>query len=487
MKTNKPNVVLICCDHLRADWLGCNGHPIVMTPQIDQLANEGVNFHRTFSECPVCVPARRIMMTGKSPYSIHMNQNKDEQPFPEGPKLAEVMTRKGYQTFASGKLHTCPQRNRIGFEEVQLNEEGRRQGSLIKDDYETFLAEQGYSNMAYIHGLGNNQYGMRISPLPEQLTTTYWTVQKAMEFIERRDPTRPFFMHVSFDKPHPPISPVQSYYDLYRDVKMPLPVFGNWEKDKLPSRIKYLREVHNYDSYREHPLVIEQSLKGFAAMITHIDSMIGNLLGTLRENKLLENTIIMITSDHGDQLFDHGNLAKGDFFRGSTNVPLIIRLPRNISEKFGIKRGITNKKNAVGLMDIMPTILEMCDVEIESPIEGRSLVPIMKDDSIEFRSHICGNFMTVYGISDGQYKYMWFSEDDYEYLFDLENDPNDCFDLSNKPSHKQVLELFRRRLVDWLEKNNDSHVEKNKLCSIPYKWKIDEAKNINEWNNRGRH
>ncbi len=125
-----PNVLLICCDHLRADALHCNGHPVTMTPQIDQLACEGVNFTAAFSQCPVCVPARRIMMTGLGTYSIHMNNNRDGQPFPEGPKLAEVLTRAGWQTFASGKLHTCPQRNRIGFEDVQLNEEGRRQGGL---------------------------------------------------------------------------------------------------------------------------------------------------------------------------------------------------------------------------------------------------------------------------------------------------------------------------------------------------------------------
>ena len=210
----RPNVLVVCCDHLRADNLGCNGHPVIQSPQVDKLAEQGVNFQRAFSECPVCVPARRILMTGRNPYNLHMDRNKDTQSFPEGPKLAELFTRSGYQTFASGKLHTWPQRNRIGFEDVQLNEEGRKQGDLIRDDYETFLMEQGVQHLAYTHGLGNNQYGLRFSPVPEPLTTTHWTADQAMRFIERRDPTRPFFLYCSFDKPHPPITPPKEYYDL---------------------------------------------------------------------------------------------------------------------------------------------------------------------------------------------------------------------------------------------------------------------------------
>lgn len=486
-KSERPNVVFISCDHLRADWLGCNGHPVVMTPQIDELAYEGINFQAALSECPVCVPARRIMMTGMGPYSIHMNQNRDLQPFTEGPKLAEVMTRAGYQTFASGKLHTCPQRNRIGFEEVQLNEEGRKQGGLLKDDYESFLDDNGYGHLVHTHGLGNNEYGLRINPLPEPFTTTHWTAQKAMEFIERRDPTRPFFIHISFDKPHPPITPTQSYYELYRDVVMPQPVHGDWLEGKTPTRIKNIRLKNNYNDWKYHPLFIQQSLRGFAAMITHIDSMIGVFLGTLREHDLLDNTLVIFTSDHGDQLFNHGNLAKGDYFRGSTNVPFIVRPPRGWLEKQGSVRGRVNKTSAVGLMDIMPTILDICRIDIPDSVEGSSLVPLLLDDHAQFREYLCGNCTVTYGVSNGLFKYMWFSDDNYEFLFDQQKDPDDCYDLSERPEYSEILDKFRRRLADWLEKNCDPHVENGKLKPIPFNWDLERARTSNEWNNRGRH
>jgi len=482
-----PNVLLICCDHLRSDWLGCNGHPIVMTPQIDELACEGINFTQAFSEVPVCVPARRVMMTGKNRYGIHMNVNVDGQPFPEGPKLAEVMTAAGYQTFAAGKLHTCPQRNRIGFEDVQLNEEGRKQGGLLKDDYEAFLDDSGYGHLAYTHGLGNNEYGMRLSPLPEPFTTTHWTAQRAMEFIDRRDPTRPFFLHVSFDKPHPPIVPPESFYDLYREVEFPEPVMGDWVEKKLPTRVRGLQLKSNYDDWKDHPLMIQQSLRGFAAMITHIDSMIGVLLGHLREHGLLDNTLVIFTSDHGDQLFDHGNLAKGDFFRGSTNVPYIVRPPRAWARRHNFTFTQVDTATPAGHEDTMPTILDICGVPIPDSVEGQSLVPVMLGEKDAFRDATCGNCGVVYGVSDAQTKYMWFSDDDYEFLFDLQNDPRDLHDLSEDPKWQEVLEKQRQRIIDWMAANDDPHVVDGKLYPIPSDFDPAWARASSNWNNRGRH
>lgn len=483
----RPHVVWISCDQLRADWLGVNGHPVVMTPQIDELAYEGVNFRAAFSECPTCVPARRMMMTGRNPYGIGMNKNRETQPFPEGPKLAEAMTRAGYQTFAAGKLHTHPKRNRIGFEEVQLNEEGRKDHLGWKDDYEQFLEDQGWAHVRYTHGLGNNQYGVRIDPLPERLSSTHWTAQQAMAFIERRDPTRPFFLHLSFDKPHPPISPPQSYYDLYRDADMPEPANGDWTSTKLPARVKYMRLRHNYEQWKDHPLLVQQTLRGYAASITHIDSMIGVFLGTLREHKLLDDTLIVFTSDHGDNLFDHGTFAKGDFFRGSANIPFIVRPPRSWDRFFAFTRGTVDRTTPVGLMDVMPTILEACGIAVPDSVQGSSLAPLLRGEAAAFRAYTCGVCGSVYGVSDGATKYMWFGDEDLELLFDLRQDPTDSHDVSGDPHYREALAANRRRLIGWLEEHGDPHAEAGKLKPIAYDWQLDKAHATTSWNNRGRH
>lgn len=484
---DRPSVLLVCCDHLRADWLSCNGHPVVMTPQIDALAGEGISFKRAFSECPVCVPARRILMTGMGPYAIRMNNNRDMQPFTEGPKLAEVMTRSGYQTFASGKLHTHPQRNRIGFEDVQLNEEGRKQGGLLKDDYEAFLDDSGHGHLAYTHGLGNNEYGMRLSPLPERYTTTHWTAQKAMEFIERRDPTRPFFLYVSFDKPHPPITPPAEYYELYREATMPRPACGDWVQAKRPSRLDLLALRHNYALWRDNPLMLQQTLRGFAAMITHIDSMIGVLLGTLREHGLLDNTLVILTSDHGDNLFDHGDFAKGDFLRGSTNVPLVVRPPRGWGEKHGVHRDRQNTTTPVGLMDIMPTILDICGLEVPANVEGQSVAPFTMSDDAPFRKYSYGNCGDNYGVTDGRFKYTWFASDGLEFLFDQELDPNDCHDLAGEPAHRDQVALFRNLTIEWMEQNGDPRAKAAAFGGGRGKRPSAAPFPRTGWNNRGRH
>lgn len=484
---DRPNVLLICCDHLRADWLSCNGHPVTMTPQIDTLAGEGLNFQRAVSECPVCVPARRILMTGMGPYGVHMNTNRDTQPFSEGPKLAEVMTRAGYQSFASGKMHTHPQRNRIGFEDVQLNEEGRKQGGLLKDDYEAFLDDHGYGHRAYTHGLGNNQYGMRISPLPEPYTTTHWTAQKAMEFIGRRDPTRPFFLYVSFDKPHPPITPPLEYYELYRDAAMPEPVCGTWVQRKRPQSIDTGAMRHSLAYWRDNPLLLQQTLRGFAAMITHIDSMVGVLLGTLREHALLDNTLIILTSDHGDNLFDHGFFAKTNFMRGSANIPFIVRPPRAWGQTHGARRDRVNTTAPVGLMDIMPTILDICGIPIPDNVEGQSVAPFLLHDDAAFRHISYGNCGPHYSVNDGRLKYTWFADDGLEFVFDQEADPHDRHDLAEDPAYREQSVHMRQLMLQWMEEHDDARANAAVFGGQAKRRAFAPSTSRSGWNNRGRH
>lgn len=515
----RSNVVMICTDHLRWDWLGCNGNVLVKTPQIDKLAAQGVNFQRAMSECPVCVPARRIMMTGLDSRGISMSENRDTQPFPEGPKLADLVTKSGFQTFASGKLHTWPQRNRIGFEDVQLNEEGRRQGDLVMDDYDRYLSDHGLGHTAYNHGLGNNQYGMRLSPLSTEHTTTAWTAGRAMEFLERRDPTRPFFLYVSFDKPHPPITPPAEYYDLYRDIIFPEPVFGAWARYNVPSRIKYLRNAFDWEGLQKRPHEIQQTLRGYAAMVTHIDSAVGNIVGQIRELGELENTWFIFVSDHGDHLFDHGNFAKGDHIAGSCRIPFIVTPPSR--SKYASAAGSVDTRHPVGLSDVMPTVLDILEVPAPTAVEGQSLLslfndcqenrkhPVPDDGDDPFRGHSYGHCTVSYAVTDGRYRYIWFGDDDRELLFDQDFDSRDEHDLIplvtganaseaaeatppwfDSNSANAALSEARRQISAWLETGADPHSDMNASFgrrAIPRDWELQRGSAVNIWNNRGRH
>jgi len=241
----QPHVLLVTTDHWPASLLGINGHPAIQTPTLDQLALNGVQFTQAYSECPVCVPARRTLMTGTAPRTHGDRVFKTTEPMPALPTLAQTFSAAGYQTYAVGKLHVYPQRDRIGFDDVLLNEEGRLEWGVV-DDYELFLAEQGYIGQQFAHGMSNNEYLFRPWHLPEAVHVTNWTTQQMARMIKRRDPTRPGFWYLSYCQPHPPLTPLQAYLDLYRDVELDPPYLGEWADDDeaLPYRLKAQRGRH---------------------------------------------------------------------------------------------------------------------------------------------------------------------------------------------------------------------------------------------------
>ncbi|HCR16942.1 MAG TPA: hypothetical protein DIU35_05620 [Candidatus Latescibacteria bacterium] len=148
----QPNVLLITTDHWFGSLLGEAGHPHVQTPTLDQIARNGTRFTRAYSECPVCIPARRTLMTGVSPRTHDDRVFKETLRMPDVPTVAQTFRNAGYQACAVGKLHVYPQRDRIGFDDVILGEEGRMQFGAV-DDYELFLGDQGFAGQQFTHGM----------------------------------------------------------------------------------------------------------------------------------------------------------------------------------------------------------------------------------------------------------------------------------------------------------------------------------------------
>jgi arylsulfatase A-like enzyme len=480
---NRPNILLIAVDQMRADWMGCNGHPLVQTPHLDELANHGTNFRSAMSECPVCCPARRILMTGRDAFGINMFQNRDLQDFPEDPKLAECLSTAGYQCHGVGKMHTWPPRDRMGFHDIEINEEGRTAGHDYPDDYQQFILDAGLGPRLHAHGMGNNQYGYRPSPVPEWATTTGWTADRAMRFLRRRDQTRPFFLYASFDKPHPPLTPPAEFYDLYRDKTFDEPVEGDWVGSKLGSG------RHRLDAIDRKPEVVQQSLRAYAASITHIDTRIGQMIGTLRECGVLKNTWIVVTADHGDMTMDHRKRAKGTFLSGSCGIPYLVVPPTSAEGSIPASAvGHQDRDHAVGLQDLMPTLCDIAGAESPSDIPGRSLLPLLKDRQTAWREVLCGVIGPHYGANDGRYRYQWHGERDEELLFDQWNDPKDLTDLSDDPAYADIKAKLRAAITEWLGANQDIHYDEGALVPVPVRvvGDVSEVGYANSpWNNRG--
>ena len=461
---DKPNVLLICVDHWPGDLLGSAGHPSVMTPTLDQLAANGVRFANAYSACPVCIPARRGLMTGTTPRT-HGDRvfNETLTMDPNLTTLPQVFSDAGYQTFAVGKLHVFPQRDRIGFHDVILNEEGRHHLGMMADDYELFLASEGYPGMEYAHGMPTTDYMTRIWHLPEYLHHTNWTAREMSRMIKRRDPTRPAFWYMSFNFPHPPLVPLRAYWDLYQDVKIPQPSIGAWAQDfdNLPYTLK---ERHNHwyphvNGLRDFEL--KHVRQAFYAQCTHIDHQIRAVIGLLREEGILNNTIIVFISDHGDMLGNHGFFAKGLFYEASAKIPFIL-VPTADYQNLGHHK---IDQRLVELCDVMPTLLEMTGLPIPESVEGFSLI------GEKHREYLYGEYregkLAIRMIHSGRYKLIYYPTGNRFQLFDLEEDPNELVDVAGDSQYTHQKDNLKEVLIRQLYGSDLDWLEDGELVGLP--------------------
>ncbi|MCZ6672638.1 MAG: sulfatase-like hydrolase/transferase, partial [Verrucomicrobia bacterium] len=459
--SDKPNVLLISTDHWPASLLGCAGHSAIQTPTLDQFAANGTRFTNTYAECPVCIPARRTLMTGTPPRTHGDRVFQETLPMPDLPTMAGTFSDAGYQTYAVGKLHIYPQRNRIGFDDVILDEEGRQIYGVV-DDYELFLGDQGYAGRFFEHGMSNNEYSYRPWFLPEETHATNWAANQMCRVIKRKDPERPAFWFLSFRHPHPPLLPMQSYLDLYRDmgVEIDRPYLGSWTQEEDPC---FSLQVGFDGGKKFTPEQIRGARLAFYALCTQIDHQLRVVIGTLREEGMLDNTIICFTSDHGDMLGNHNMWAKRLFYENSANVPMLLMGVKG-DERTGHHRV---DDRLVGWQDIMPTLLDLSGIEIPDTVEGISMVGEKKRDW--FYGEIDEGPRAARMIRDGRYKFIYYSTGNYSQLFDLEEDPNELNNLADSPDHADILDRLTEILISQLYGGDEAWVQDGKLVGLPNK------------------
>lgn len=440
------NVLLISTDHWSAQLLRCAGHPVIMTPTLDQLAADGVRFTNCYSTCPVCIPARRSLMTGMTPASHGDRVYSDRMEMPAATTLAQAFRDAGYQTYAVGKLHVYPQRNRIGFDDAVIQEEGRYDFGTV-DDYQIWLGENGFAGDEFMHSMGNNSYYTRPWHLPENAHPTVWATREMCRMIKRKDPTRPAFFYMSYQFPHPPLVPLKTYLDMYDDSEIDMPQEGseNWLDDE--TIIRLLCEQAAPYTKKE----IRMARKAFYAQCTLIDHQIRILIGTLRECSLLKDTIIGFLSDHGDTLFNHNMVGKRTFYEESANVPLILS-----GEPLAQWRGVVSDKLAC-LEDVMPTLLDLCGISIPDTVEG---LPLLSEQKRELLYGEIGEGKKATRMAaDGRYKLIYYPCGNVFQLFDLKKDPKENRNLHLQEGYGEIEEKLKAYLtghlhgtdLDWIK------------------------------------
>jgi arylsulfatase A-like enzyme len=452
--SERPNVLLITTDQQRYDALGlANPDSPLRTPTLDDLATRGVWFRRAYTTSPVCIPSRRSLLSGLHPQTHGLRTYRDGLDWDAPISLPGLLSDAGYQTQLIGKLHLHPQRKRYGYDHmIRAERSNDRWGTPLQptNDWVDWMKAQGYEHPTDI-GINGNGRNARPWGKPEHTHLTSWLADQAVDFVTRtRDPSCPFFLHLSFIAPHPPLTPPQAYWDRYFRRHDERPVIGDWAPQGEPARGRPDDAATGPFPLQE----IQDAMAGYWASIHHIDDRIRYVLTRLFEYgspRAKEPTLILFTTDHGELLGEHHLWRKTLPYEGSSHIPFLIS-GRNIPD---LKPGISD--DLVCLEDVVATVLDRCGVDLPAPLgtnrlDGQSLVSHIRGEGAPVRDRLHGECGGYHFIVKDSWKYLWFQGTGEEQLFDLAEDPHECVDRSAETDR---LEPFRGWLDEYLADRDD--------------------------------
>jgi arylsulfatase A-like enzyme len=454
--TRRPNILLIMTDQQRGDALSIEGHPVLQTPNMDAIAGAGVRFSHAYSSCPSCIAARRSLLSGQFPRSHGMVGYAESHEWNPPATLPGVLKAAGYHTALVGRcMHQHPVRKRFGYDQMTTHSHLEKNSA-----YDRFLARQGLASPDPWHGGGvmHNDWTARPFHLEERFHHTNWVVDEALEFLEKRDPSCPFFLTVSFLAPHPPLQPPAFYFERYLRTGVPDPVIGDWA---VPPAGGGLGDEVMSSSVRLEGERLLCARAGYYGLINHVDDQIRRLLNPVAGvPRTAPDTIVVFTSDHGEMLGDHYLFRKIVPYEPSARIPLLIRDQCDASIK---PRTVVDQ--AACLEDVMPTLLDMVGVPIPPSVEGRNLLPLMRGQAPTWdRPYVTIEHAPKHQtLTDGREKYIWFVEDGREQFFDLVVDPQEEHDAVRDAACLERVAFWRARLVKELAGRPEGFSDGKKL------------------------
>lgn len=417
------NVLVIMCDELRYDALGCNGNKAVATPNIDRLAQRSVCFDSCYTQAPVCSPARHSLATGKYPFAHGVLDN-NYYPNPGMYTIAHALKPLGYRRFHLGHMHWKTDKIDNGYEPIvchSLNELVLSPQVLKRHHWE-------HDNMT-----------RRCTAGPSTLKRDeYWGYQVADRSVHLMEEAvqrgEKFLSWTSFTEPHPPFYPPKELYAKFDQSKLELPVeLAEGAPEPHPS-------IREKQKEWEHLTDVEkrQMKAGYYGMVELADHYVGMVLEAVDRLKLWDNTMIILTADHGEQMGDHGLYTKFVLREPSVHVPLMIYHPE-------VKPG--RRSELVEHVDILPTICDFTGAALPEGIHGHSLTPLMQEDSApqNWRDSVFSQIRGHRMLRTKQWKLNEYDGTPGE-LYNLVNDPNELFNLIDDTNYQSVKEELIYRL-----------------------------------------
>ena len=445
MKPERPNILMIMSDEHDPGVTGCYGDDVVQTPTLDRLASEGVTFDGCYTTSPLCVPARLSFTAGKYVSRCGAWSNTCGLPSPDYPSLPRVMAAQGYQPILCGKMH-YGESLRYGFTDLIQNDlgndapitgKGRRRdpasGSGDKKDWQNRISQ---------FFVGDEKDSTVMS------RDVDWT-KTACRFLQRRRHSdSPFFMTLGYIAPHFPLIAPQAYYDAVKD-RVPLPELPADWFERLPTNYQQL--IIGFGVDREDREIVKKGRELYWALVGWMDTEIGKVLDTLARSDVADNTVVIYTSDHGENKGDHGMWWKNNVYEHSARIPLIARWPERWA-------GGQRRAGACSLVDLVQTIADMSGVETPDDWDGDSMLNWLDDPESSWKDMAVSEY---YGhniasgfamLRQGDFKYVYHTRMNETFgpereLYNLADDPGEWNNLANMPPSTARMTAMHDRLT----------------------------------------
>lgn len=457
------NVLIIMSDQHQRDCMGVAGNTVARTPNLDAFARTSVRFTSAYCSNPVCTPSRASILTGLYTHNDQVWNN--ATPWPITHKtLAHYFDRAGYTTGLIGKMHFV---------------DGQTHGFDYHLDFNDWFQFLGPKTKLYADELGRANSGAglpqidelwkfsgdpwkgvrdrdnregsaavgRVSKIPEEDQFESFVARQSVDFLRRYGRRQqPFLLICSFLKPHAPFMPAARFANLFRAEDMQLPdTWGKVNLSTVPAEVRKSIERDAPTPELRDPNEARKRIAFYLANLAEMDDRAGVVLRTLTELGLDEDTIVVYTSDHGEMLGQHGLWNKFQFYEASCGVPLLFRAP-GLS-----KPGVC--KMPLSQIGLLPTLAELCDVPVSSPIDGQSFAEQLRDPGTLRSRPVFAEFAlrtrrAKYMLRNGDYKYTFWTHDMPE-LYNLATDPKEMNNLAIQPEYQDKVAQLKSQLFAW--------------------------------------
>ena len=453
----KPNILFLMSDEHSPHAMGCEGNDIVQTPNLDRLAESGTYFDAAYCQFPLCTPSRMCMLTGK--YANRCSAwNNGSILYPEHLTMPAHFVQHGYSTALVGKMHFGGIEQHNGFE-------SRPYGDL--------RGRAGHQRDPLQGNMGGNRgrtQGAGVTEIPSSLLQERVINEETIEYLRSHPSDKPWFLLASYSRPHFPLTAPKRLIDKYYPDNIDMPDIPSGHLENTHRYAKSLRQHFNTNDMPEEETRKARAI--YYACCEFLDECIGDLLTILERDGLLENTIIVYTTDHGEMAGEHGQWWKSSYYEAAARVPLIIHDNRS-EDSHG--RCVNSP---VELNDLYPTLCAKAGIPTPDGLDGSDLSNLMSGNTNGWRNTAISEYWANQTTSPmrmlrtPRYKYVAFPEDE-SIIFDLENDPGEFENIAGQPEHRELEETLHEQLMadfSWedVQKQKDIDQERSKEFKEPW-------------------